>query len=622
MTANPHLAAQLDDFARLESPGFAFMITAPWGAGKTHAVRKWLGDRNRLYVSLFGIDSLAGVEEALFEAAFVSRQGAKLAMNPTRAVSGLAKGLEGLLEKTTGVSFDASGLVRKAVLADAPRLLVLDDLERAQLDPPRLLSIINRFVEHEGKTVLLLANEDEFERAKGQPAPDAPKSDYRRWREKVVGRTITLRPDTEAALDSFLDAITDEGARTALANRREAILDVFARSQTDNLRLLRQSLIECGRFLTWVPEVYRGQDRTFTSLIADYLALSIDWLAGDRLTALDFDLYALESQRQERRSNSNAPMPGLDKLRARHDDSPYTDLANRYFPLGLAYQAIVDGHASDKDIGQLMREAGGFSHELEEDAVQTLSWWYEREERSVEAAFHDLQTRISELALVEPSLILRAWGSLLSLSRERLFGLMPEKVVTDALAYVDQLSVGGLLLTPGDADDMERWSTGSSRESAEYARIREYLRMAVISSQERHAPGRLRTLLDDLKSDPDRFFVAIRKEGDLAKGIPDLSKQQVFLAAEAPEVAQEVLALAPDRLRRFLSPMERRQRDLNSYATQEGGPPNRERQWLLDFRKRAWELAEASSPIRRAQILMVVNDCLAFLDTPSEPPNS
>lgn len=180
MTANPHLTAQLDDFAGLKSPGFALMITAPWGAGKTHAVKEWLGDRDHLYVSLFGIDSLAGVEEALFEAAFVSRQGAKLAMTSARTVGGLAKGLEGLLEKTTGISFDATGLLRKAVLADAPSLLVLDDLERAQLDPPRLLSIINRFVEHEGRNVLLLANEEELERAKGQPAPDAPKSDYRR----------------------------------------------------------------------------------------------------------------------------------------------------------------------------------------------------------------------------------------------------------------------------------------------------------------------------------------------------------------------------------------------------------------------------------------------------------
>ncbi len=35
MTANPHLAPILNDWLSLDNPGFALLITAPWGAGES-----------------------------------------------------------------------------------------------------------------------------------------------------------------------------------------------------------------------------------------------------------------------------------------------------------------------------------------------------------------------------------------------------------------------------------------------------------------------------------------------------------------------------------------------------------------------------------------------------------
>ncbi len=47
MNAKSHLERQLDAFARLSGPGFALLVHAPWGAGKTWAVRRWLSERKR-----------------------------------------------------------------------------------------------------------------------------------------------------------------------------------------------------------------------------------------------------------------------------------------------------------------------------------------------------------------------------------------------------------------------------------------------------------------------------------------------------------------------------------------------------------------------------------------------
>lgn len=621
MTANPHLAAQLDDFAALEKPGFAIMITAPWGAGKTHAVKSWLGTRDHLYVSLFGIDSLAGVEEALFEAALEAMQKAGQGKSLAKSIDGAARIVQGAIKAKTGATFDATGLVRKAVLAGSPRLLVIDDLERAQLDPPRLLSIVNRFVEHEGKNVLLLANEDELERAKGQPDSGEAKSDYRRWREKVVGRTITLHPDTDAALDTFLAAIVDGGARTTLAQRRDVILDVFSRSQTDNLRLLRQSLIECGRFLTRLPESYRRQDGALACLIADYLALSIDWHAGERLTRDDFDTYGLAARQFERRNDANAPISGLDRLRDRHEESPFSDLHGRYMPFELAFKFIVEGYASEGEVGQFMREAEGFLHEFQDDALATLERWYEREEQSVEAAYRTIRNRISDATIVEPFEVLRAWDSILFLSRNGLFDLDSNIVVNEACLYIAALGNARLVAGSSAEDVLDNLSMGGDGRDPGWQTIRNELRNALLRSRNEDAPRQLRGLLNDLQSDPLRFSQAIGG-GDRSKGIPDLREWQVFQSMDAKAVAEEVFGLPADRWRRFLSPMKRRQSHLDFLAGLEDGLPNNERAWLLAFRARALQLAAVSTPVRRAQILWAINKNLAFLDATSDPQDS
>lgn len=375
-----------------------------------------------------------------------------------------------------------------------------------------------------------------------------------------------------------------------------------------------------------MPESYRGQDRALTSLIGDYLALSIDWHAGDRLTADDFDPYAPT----HRRNNQESPLSGLEKLRVRHQSSPVVDLAGRYLPFELASKAIVDGYASDEELAALLRQAGGFLHPLQEESWRTLWWWFEREDTQVATAYADVRRQISGGTFVEPDLILHVWGILLEFASKNLFELNAEGVVSEAHEYLDRLVRERRLLP---TEQPERIGLGperdasyglgfQSRETPEFSLVRDALQAALIASSERDAPLRLRALIADLRNDPIRFFVALVQGGDRRRGIPDLQEQQIFLAADPQSVAGEVFDLSPDRWRTFLSPMRDRQRHLDFRAGQAGQPPNRERQWLLDFRNRARELAEAATPIRRAQILWAVNHHLAFLDPPSEPPNS
>jgi hypothetical protein len=155
MNANLHLQPQLDAFTRLADPGFALLVDAPWGAGKTYALKGWLsGRKDALYVSTFGAKSSSAIEEALFQKL--------LERKDLKSPQGTTQLLEGVAEKFTGAKVDLTGAYRRTVMKDLPQVLVFDDLERAEMPLTELLSAINRFVEHEGRHIVLLANQAEL----------------------------------------------------------------------------------------------------------------------------------------------------------------------------------------------------------------------------------------------------------------------------------------------------------------------------------------------------------------------------------------------------------------------------------------------------------------------------
>jgi hypothetical protein len=78
---NAHIHAELDRFRKQIGPAFyALQIDAPWGAGKSYFIRKYLniskpdphddaGHRN-IYLSLFGARSVGDLERQLFAQLF------------------------------------------------------------------------------------------------------------------------------------------------------------------------------------------------------------------------------------------------------------------------------------------------------------------------------------------------------------------------------------------------------------------------------------------------------------------------------------------------------------------------------------------------------------------------
>ena len=65
MMPNSHVRAYLEAYLKRKDPGHAILLTAPWGAGKTHLAQRLMKGKDALYVSLFGVKDSDDIDRAI-----------------------------------------------------------------------------------------------------------------------------------------------------------------------------------------------------------------------------------------------------------------------------------------------------------------------------------------------------------------------------------------------------------------------------------------------------------------------------------------------------------------------------------------------------------------------------
>jgi hypothetical protein len=605
MTANPHLIPQLDAYLAQSEPGFAILIDAPWGAGKTHAIKAWLNGKPHCYVSLFGVASIQDIEEALFNR-LMERQDIK----PPNGFNQIA---EGMTKKFTGVTIDLTGFHRQQVMKSLPKLLIFDDLERAQMPPPALLAALNRFVEHEGRQVILIANEAELTKAE----------DYRRWREKVVGRTITLKPETDSALNACLASLAAGEQQEFLTTHRELIITVFQISQTDNLRLLRQSVKEFAAFHGMLPEDIRNKTSGMKYLLGSFFALSIAYHAG-QITKDDLlqpVTYRLPSDRKNERREP--PPTQFEVLTNRFTVLPSVMFGGHALPGKLARLLIGDGYAPPEIISSALRDLTIFRNEEDEPWVK-LAYWRRRDEAEVETALGCVQAQIANREITSPTIILHLWGIFTDLAE---YGITDQTKQNVTLQFKDYITTLEALRSLPDNYTKNSWenpllnesSHGLGyfyRETAEFQCFRDDLIAALDRTYRAGDEKRLANLLSLATTDVEAFALAISDQGDQQY----IAHEPIFADADPEHVANILFSLSPAKMQRALRPFEDRLLRLEGIPGPEVEPKaipaleHPERIFLMRMRDAANRIADGATNIRAAQIRNALKWHLGFLD--------
>ena len=244
---NEDILRFLEKYKDDPDPQYAVLLDGKWGCGKTFFIKSWLDtfqtenedELAPMYVSLFGVQTVKQINDTinglLFP--FMNSKVYKIGKTITKMVASAALRFnvdyDGDKKSDGTVDFKLDPLMDllndKKEELKGRRILIFDDLERANIGVKELYGYINRFVEHNRFKVIVVCNSTEI----------TDKETFNRFREKIIGRTFEINSDIDAAINSFANEIpTSYFVQQHISEVKEA----FKSTGYSNLRVLRQCI--------------------------------------------------------------------------------------------------------------------------------------------------------------------------------------------------------------------------------------------------------------------------------------------------------------------------------------------------------------------------------------------
>ena len=258
---NKHINEFLDYYIKLENPQYAVLLKGKWGSGKTHFINKYkkqLDEKKQkyIYVSLYGVTSYDEIETKFLQSSNPEM------FNEKSIFAG--KLADAFIKENIKKTF---GIIKKSLssLNAKGNILIFDDLERCSINKVDLLGYINNFVEHQSYKVILIANEEELEKT----------DKYTLIKEKLIGKTFEFISEANSAYYSFLTELknTNKVEENILEKYKDKILEIFKKSQCNNLRILRQGLFDFKRLYDLVFINHISKDNLINEIIQIFFIL-------------------------------------------------------------------------------------------------------------------------------------------------------------------------------------------------------------------------------------------------------------------------------------------------------------------------------------------------------------
>jgi hypothetical protein len=270
--SNEHISQFLDYYIKLPNPQYAVLLKGKWGSGKTHFINVYKDKLEKstqryIYVSLYGVKNYDEIETKFLQSSnpeIFNEKSIFVGKLADAFINNKIKSSLGIIKKSLS-SLNAKG-----------NILIFDDLERCSINIIDLLGYINNFVEHQSYKVILIANEKELEKTKK----------YKKIKEKLVGKTFEFKTDADLAYDSFLTELKNEKdvREKILQKYKDKILEIFKKSQCNNLRILRQGLFDFERLYDLVFINHISKDKLIDEIIKVFFILIFEIKSGESCT--------------------------------------------------------------------------------------------------------------------------------------------------------------------------------------------------------------------------------------------------------------------------------------------------------------------------------------------------
>jgi hypothetical protein len=410
-----HLENYLRHYETLEKPGYAVLVTGEWGVGKTTQVKQVLGSifneqcrdrkdpKEHVYVSLFGI---ASVDEVDAEVVAQINPGAILLTKIARfggQVAGIVRGGAA----TAALAAKLSGpILRRELQNNDGRTIVFDDLERSKFDSKLLAGVLNRYIEHFGFRVILIAQDEKFAK------------DFNDIREKMIGQTIRVQPQTDAAWNAFTNQIKSKEKRDFIRKHEKSILAAFADSTTHSLRILRHVIEDVGRLFDAMDDELVANDMGCTeylSWFAKFDALARNGVISpknilnpDRLIFRKVPDESVEAQSAVKLRLASSAMHQAYRMNV--------------VETKIAEQIFIHGHYDEAVIKLSLKQSAPFYRQADQPAWQRVWHRFEVDADDFLAARDQMETQFYTHSFTMVEEILHVFGLRLDLANDRLLG--------------------------------------------------------------------------------------------------------------------------------------------------------------------------------------------------------
>lgn len=269
---NEHIIEYLNYYNDLENPQYAVLLKGKWGCGKTFFIKnqkeKWIDlkeNKNEIktqpiYVSLNGIEDVRNVNDKIRAEInpFLYSKGMQVAK---QVFKGLLKSTakidlnfdkEGNSDGNLSFNIDSLGIFdNNSSEITGKRILIFDDIERCKIPTDEIFGYINHFVEHAKCKVILVADEEKI-KDKYEGDKKEFSISYKEFKEKLIGQTFEVKSDVDNAIIHFIDESQKFKMNKDVGEFKELIKAIFVASGLENLRVLKQALLDFNRFTSFL----------------------------------------------------------------------------------------------------------------------------------------------------------------------------------------------------------------------------------------------------------------------------------------------------------------------------------------------------------------------------------
>lgn len=465
---NTHIESFLDYYTALTAPHYAVLLTGKWGIGKTFFITRYMekispkqqdesDTKNKksgkistitrrvskifskqkdksekipkiIKISLNGVQTKDEIDDMIIKEFHPSMK--------KKIPKLIGKILSSFL-KWKGVDFDNLKTDDLFNIYHPESIYIFDDLERCYMPMEASLGYINSFVENNNCKVIIIGNEEEIV----LHADKQEKSPYKSIKEKVIGKTLRMMPETENALTYFLEQIHNKEGREFLKSHRDLIIQIYQTSKLDNLRIFQQSLNDFERLYAYLEDRHRKHEIFMKDLVMLFFVLSFEIKAGhfscrDLEKWKDFEIlkflnnsYVTDDKKKEIEQN--------DYLGKYGEHFGNVIKYNNIFSYDMLTYILEDGFFPEDDIKQELDDLPAYFPSKE--PWRNLWHWINQKSEELDSMLEQFEQDFKERKYSDIGVILHVFGLRLYFSENGLLTQGTAEIRKECRQYVDEI---------------------------------------------------------------------------------------------------------------------------------------------------------------------------------------